>query len=270
MLIAGCGYVGTELTRQMDGAEIVAIRRSTKVPGVTTIRADLTDIASLRKVLPARVEAMVYAASPDERTDEAYRLAYVRGLRNVVSTCQSERLVLVGSTGVVTQGDGAWVDENTPVRGTSFIASRLIEAEAIAAAEGGTCLRLGGIYGPGRERLVRMVRDGDARIPPETLYTNRIHRDDAAGMIRHLLALDQAESIYFGVDQQPATYQEVLCFIADELGVPHPPAGPSSRRSNKRIRSARIVRSGYQHRFPTFREGYRAMIESMAANSSGT
>ena len=41
-------------------------------------------------------------------------------------------------------------------------------------------------------------------------------------------------------------------------------AGPRRARGNKRCRNARLLASGYAFRYPTFREGYRAVIEDMA------
>ena len=51
-----------------------------------------------------------------------------------------------------------------------------------------TSLRLGGIYGPGRTRLIESVRSGRAAIRPGApRFGNRIHRDDAAGALAHLI-----------------------------------------------------------------------------------
>ena len=81
-------------------------------------------------------------------------------------------------------------------------------------------------------------------------------------MIGHLLRLKRRESIYFGCDLEAAPYADVLRFIAKELSVAAPEPGEATRRSNKRIRSARIVRSGFRHLYPTYREGYRAIIQT--------
>ena len=49
----------------------------------------------------------------------------------------------------------------------------------------GVTLRLGGIYGPGRTRLLESVRAGRAAYDPRgPRYTNRIHRVDAASAPR--------------------------------------------------------------------------------------
>jgi len=104
------------------------------------------------------------------------------------------------------------------------------------------------------------------------LWSNRIHRDDCAGALRHLMLLDGAAGLYLGVDHEPADLCEVQRWLASELGAPAPPtttgddsdAEISGRRrsSNKRCSSQRLVDSGYRFRYPTFREGYGAMLDA--------
>ena len=93
-------------------------------------------------------------------------------------------------------------------------------------------LRLGGIYGPGRTRLIDQVRGGSAVIPAASRFTNRIHRDDAAAAIVHLCTMDAVPGpVYLGVDNEPAELGEVLGFLAAELGLPQP-ASESDRESD--------------------------------------
>lgn len=246
------------------GDEVTTLRRSAKrTLGAKLVQADLAELTKLRAALAGfRFDAVVYSASPGGRSDEAYRRAYVDGLRNILATNETPNIILVGSSGVQEQGDGAWVDETTPITPRGFVAQRLFEAEALVRRRGGTTLRLAGIYGPGRERLIDNVAAGKAKIPEAPVYTNRIHRDDAAGMLAHLIRYESRQDLYFGCDLEAAPYGDVLRFIAGELNVAPPEAGEATRRSNKRIRSARIVRSGFRHLYPTYREGYRAIIQA--------
>jgi nucleoside-diphosphate-sugar epimerase len=144
------------------------------------------------------------------------------------------------------------------------------EAERVLFSRGSpaTALRLGGIYGPGRTRLVESVRSGRARIaagPPR--WGNRIHRDDAAGALAHLieraLGGDALPAVLIGVDDEPADEAVVLRWIAARLGVPEPPTGEATARgANKRCSNARLRATGYAFRYPTFREGYAEAITS--------
>ena len=60
---------------------------------------------------------------------------------------------------------------------------------------------------------------------------------------------------------------DVLSFLAAELGVPPvpiapPDAGEPSRRGNKRCRSDRLRQSGFVFEYSSYREGYRALMTS--------
>lgn len=273
VLIVGCGYVGSELGRRLvaAGHEVFGLRRDPRdlPPGVAPVAADVTDSASLSG-LPRDVEVVFYAASPAGFSDEAYCAVYRDGLANVLARVPDARqLFVVTSTGVYGQTDGEWVDEASPTEPRSFSGRRLLEAERLAAESdvAATAVRLGGIYGPGRTRLLRSVADGSATIAAEPVYTNRIHRNDCAGLLEHLMNVNDPAPVYVGVDHEPAERGVVLRWLAGQLGVAPPPvaadAGDERRRGgSKRCSNARVVTSGYVFEYPTFREGYGALIDA--------
>ena len=273
VLIAGCGFVGGALGQLLvsDGHEVFGLRRGPEgvvPPGVVPVAADLAAGQGLHGV-PGELDWCVTAISPDERTPAAYHAAYVSATRNLQSLLQSEsprvtRWVFTSSTAVYGQKSGEWVDETTSTTPSGFAGRAVRSGERLIRESGvphPVVVRLGGIYGPGRTRLLDRVRAGAATCPHEPTYTNRVHRDDAAGILRHVLLLDAPEEIYLGVDTDPAERCEVLTWLADRLGAPRPGTGASSTRGNKRASSARLVASGYTFRYPTFREGYAAMID---------
>lgn len=289
-LVAGCGYVGGRLAELLvaRGVTTWGLRRGPagipNIPaGVRAVLADVTDPPTLATV-PGEVDAVVYAVSPGGRTADAYRAAYVDGVRNVVEAVAGDaddfgaRLVLVTSTGVYGHTDGRVVDEETDPEPAGETGRVLLEAEAQARELGrpGIVLRLGGIYGPGRTRTIRRVLDGEARCPAPERYGNRIHREDAAGAALHLLSLDDPDPVYLGVDTDPAPLRDVYRWIAERAGVPDPCEEDEEetweargrRGTNKRCSSRRLVESGYGFRYPTFREGYGELIEEMERTGS--
>jgi nucleoside-diphosphate-sugar epimerase len=274
VLIAGCGYVGSELGRRLvaAGHQVVGLRRQPRglPPGVVPLAADLTDASTLAGV-PSDIEVVFYAASPAGFTAEAYDAVYVGGLANVLErTRGARRLFLVTSTSVYGQQDGAWVDEDSPTEPTSFAGRHLLEAEALAAVAPirSTVVRLAGIYGPGRTSLIRGVADGTATIALDPVFTNRIHRDDCAGLLAHLMGLEDPASVYVGVDDEPAERGLVLRWLAEQLGVAAPPVveatEPRRRGGNKRCRNDRARATGYAFAYPSFREGYAELIAARA------
>jgi nucleoside-diphosphate-sugar epimerase len=259
VLIAGFGYVGRALAADLRPHEVTALSRSgAGAPGVTAAAGDLSSPLAI-----GSFDWVVYAASPDARTEDAYARVYVRGVRHALALA-SERFLLVSSTGVYGESEGRWVDEDTPPEPKSATGRMLLEGENLvrAAAVSSIVLRLGGIYGPTRTRLIDRVRSGEATLSGTPRYSNRIHRDDCAGAMAHLLALDAPDDVYVGVDDEPADLDDVQRFIARELGLPEPRTGSeAATESNKRCSNARLKATGYRFRYPTFREGYRSLIE---------
>lgn len=283
VLIAGCGYVGTQLGLELaeQGHTAVGLRRSAdRLPApIRPLAADLTspDLAdALESVGP--FDQVVYAASTDTGTPEGYRRAYVEGLENLVAALQRgdhpvSRFIFVSSSGVYGDHGGEEVDESTPTNPESFRGSVMVDAEnvAIKAPWPSAVLRLGGIYGPGRTWMPDRVRAGDASFtagPP--IWSNRIHRDDAAGALAHLLALpeEDLDPVWVGVDTEPAPLREVYRWLAHRLGAPEPREDPALQRdrSNKRCNSRKLQESGYEFRYPSFREGYDEMIRDASGS----
>lgn len=277
ILVAGCGYVGCRLAAQLveAGHEVHALRRGEAAlpQGVYAVRADLTDADALTDAVPWELDAVVYAASPGERSDAAYERTFVTGvghLRKVLAGTSPElaRFLFVSSTAVYAQQDGAVVDERAPTEPVHFSGRRLLEGERAAEqGPGRTCaVRLGGIYGPGRSGLLERVRSAEARFSPgPPRYTNRIHREDAAGLLAHLIGVRDLPRVILGVDDAPAPEREVLEWLAQRLGAPmpepaEPPQDSPSVRANRRCCNDLLRATGYQLRFPSYREGYGALL----------
>lgn len=273
-LIAGCGDVGGALGLLLlrDGRKVLALRRRVSLlpEGLLPVEADLFRPASIGAALPEGVDfdTVYYTAAAEARTEEAYRAAYVDGLRNLLGALAARRLnrlIYVSSTAVYGQRNGEWVDEESPAEAERFQGRVIREGEERALRSGvpRVVVRFGGIYGPGREWLINLVRQKKARIPRgEPVYTNRIHRDDAAGVLRHVARLGDPAGLYVAVDREPAGLADVFRWLAARLGMPEPPPGDDApERGSKRCRSARLVESGYEFRYPTFREGYGAILD---------
>ncbi len=274
ILIAGCGYVGAALGARLvaAGHEVWGLSRDpARLPaGVRPLAADLTEAQTLR-ALPPALDTVFYTAGSAGYSEAAYRAIYVDGVRHLLHALDEQghapRLFFTSSTGVYGQSDGEWVDEDSPTAPGSFSGQLLLEGEQLFLGSPfpATILRLGGIYGPGRTSLIDKVRAGEASCAAgRPRHTNRIHRDDAAGALHHLMGLAQPAALYLGVDDEPAARCTVYRWLAARLGVPAPPtiAEPARRRGgNKRCRNARLRATGYPFRYPTFREGYAALLE---------
>ena len=293
ILIAGCGDVGTALGLLLSAAghTVWGLKRHpADLPGsIQPLAADLTEPATL-SALPPALDAVVYSAAAAGFSEAHYQAAYVEGVRNLLNALRQagqalQRLLFTSSTSVYAQHHGEWVDEDSPAEADGFSGRCLRVGEELIWNSGwpAVVVRFGGIYGPGRTRLIDSVRAGSATCfdgPP--IYTNRIHRDDCARTLAHLLEYPTPQPLYIAVDDDPAPLNQVLDWLADQLGVPRPPRlaqppvkpGAETRRdstmrlrASKRCYNARLRASGFQFYYPSYRQGYAALLCGSAANA---
>ncbi|QFT86723.1 NAD dependent epimerase/dehydratase family protein [Halomonas sp. THAF12] len=275
-LILGCGDIGTTLGRELkaDGHKVIGVRRDAAKladSGLKAVSADLGDAAALAELPDA--EVLVYVVSADRFEEEAYRAAYPDGLKAVLAEFGARRhppkhVFFVSSTSVYAQQGGETVDEASPTEPGGFSGALMREAEQALIDHDlpGTVVRFSGIYGPGRDRLIRQVGEGRIAAATPPMYSNRIHRDDCAGVLAHLIGRAQAgeslHELYLASDCEPAPLHEVMAWLAKQLKVEATETiqSPLRRRASKRCDNARLIESGYRFRFPTFREGYLQVL----------
>ena len=275
-LILGCGDIGMALGRELreEGHRVIGARRHPRAlegSGLEAVAVDLNDPATLVGLPDA--ETLVYVVSADRFDEAAYRAAYLDGLTAVLAEFAGRkappgRVFFVSSTSVYAQRDGEVVDETSAIEPSGFSGLLMREAEQALIHHDlpGTVVRFSGIYGPGRDRLIRQV--GEGRIAPASpvMYSNRIHRDDCAGVLAHLigrhLAGESLEALYLGSDCEPAPLHEVMAWLATQLKVEATETiqSPLRRRASKRCDNTRLIESGYRFRYPTYREGYSHVL----------
>lgn len=269
ILIAGCGDVGNVLadTLLRDGHCVYGLKRDTSTlpAAVMAISADLTEPSSLRD-LPADIDRLVFMPTPAERSVAAYQSIYLDGWSNLRAALAEppQQSLVVSSTSVYGQSDGSWVDESSVCEPVRFNGRILLEMEALASqtSELTTIARLSGIYGPGREGLVKLATSGRTVQGSPPLYTNRIHRDDAAAALAHLLLMEKPDDKYLVTDDLPVAKYEVISWLAKQLGCPPPPLGvDDSAGCGKQISNRRLRDSGVKLGFPNYQAGYARILK---------
>jgi nucleoside-diphosphate-sugar epimerase len=286
-LIAGCGDLGLNVAKRLIGnsTPVIGLRRHPAASNpakndlLQWLAADLLDTESLFSLsnLAQDITQVVYCVTPDQRTPEQYRATYVQGLQNLTAALGSDdlgfvksghnirRWVFVSSTAVYGASSDEWVDENTLTLPNGFNGKVLLEAEQFLHQhhQNSVTMRLSGIYGPGRNQIVQRIQQGLATAPIEPPYfTNRIHIDDAARAIEHVLGLPNPDSVYVVTDLLPLPMHTIYNHIAEQLGAPPVPIGPPPAAMNsKRLSSKRLVDSGFTHLWPDARIGYDAMLK---------
>lgn len=277
VLIAGCGDVGSVLASSLlaDGHTVFGLKRDTSTlpGGITPVQADLLRPDTLGS-LPGGIDWLVFMPTPGSRDRAGYEAIFIEAWKNLWAALRQEpvRTLVVSSTAVYGESDGAVVDETTPPHPAHFNGETLLAMEQLAARCTAQCVvaRVSGIYGPGRERLIRQAASAGSevqRTPP--VYTNRIHRDDAAAALRHLLGLQEPDPVYVVSDDDPAPRFDVMAWLAEAQGKPAPiPLDSASGGQGKRASNQRLRVSGFELRYPDYRAGYGAILAGRPGDAS--
>jgi nucleoside-diphosphate-sugar epimerase len=164
ILIIGCGGIGAELAMTLSarGHEVTGLKRNPPAPaaagGIKYFTADITSTANLAD-LDTDFEHVFFIVSPDGRTEQSYRTVYETGLNNLLIKLPQARWIMVSSTSIYGQSEGEWVDEDSIAQPDNITSQLIRQAEQRLTTlnPDNIVVRFSGIYGPGREYLLRMA-----------------------------------------------------------------------------------------------------------------
>lgn len=271
ILVVGLGDVGYPVALALDelGHQVTGLKRQLAQFSVPfpVMLADISQPASLQ-TLPTNFDLLLFIVSPGGRQAEAYQAVFYEGLKNLLAHFadaeQQPICLMVSSTSVYAQNQGEWVDESSETRPLAATAQWLVAAEQLLyeSNKKHCVVRFSGIYGPGRDWLIRRAAGGEAiqRDPPS--YTNRIHQQDCVAVLlflaNKLLAGDQLQPCYLASDNDPAPLWDVMNWIAEQYHFPMPVALNLAvdAPQNKRCSNRRLTDLGYQFQYASYRDGY--------------
>jgi nucleoside-diphosphate-sugar epimerase len=281
LVVFGLGYSAGFFARaaQAKGWEVTGTVRSAEKAGALSrqgLHSLVFDGFAVSTPLAKAVEAadaVLVSAQPGESGDPvlaalAEKLALAPNLRWIG---------YLSTIGVYGNHGGAWIDETAECRPTSRRSRQRLEVErdwlAFGARSGKSVqiFRLSGIYGPGRNAIVKLRAGTATRLIKPGQVFNRIHVDDIAGVLLASLGRPRAGAIYNVTDDEPAPPQDVVTFAAEAAGLAPPPETPfdparlspmaaSFYGENKRVSNALVKRElGYAFRYPDYRGALRAL-----------
>jgi len=264
--------IGT--TRSADRAAALARERLGGRP-LEMLVFDGTSTSRELKAAILAADALLASAAPAKGRDPVLSVFE----DEIAQAPRLKSVVYLSSLGVYGDSGGAWIDETAPTiaalarhGGTRIDAERDWQALGTRRNLPVAILRLGGIYGPGRNGMVRLLRGGVHRIAKPGHVSNRIHVYDIAQAIDAAFARG-AEGVFNIVDDEPASPSDQLAFAAELMGVEPPPeiayddagklVSPMAlsfydgciRARNDKLKAVLSVTL----RYPTYREGLRAL-----------
>ncbi len=277
ILIAGCGDIGIRLAKLLaaENCNIWGMRRHCEsFPDfIQPLKLDMANTAIFPD-FPCSFDYVFYLAAADNHSEKSYQAAYVTGLKNLLNSLQQQQqqprhTFFSSSTSVYGQEHGELVNENSETKPAGFSGKVLLEAEQLLhdSAFKHTIVRFAGIYGAGRTRLLNRLQQGQLFISESSLYTNRIHQDDCARVLQHLMHIDNPESLYLAVDNQPVLQNEVYTWLAEQLQVNLPEIKSSNStpahnlRAHKRCCNKRLCDTEFTFLYPDYKSGYTEMLK---------
>ena len=300
ILILGCGYLGTALglAAARQGARVYGLRRrggssASFASGgrLEVLEGDL-HAGGWDRDVPADIDTVFNFLSAGGQGLEGYRRNYRDAQDRVAewaAGCKKPPgwYVFTGSTRVYPQGGDAWVcEEDAPEELPGDPAGNLLrQAEKKILSWGDdlfrrrVIIRLAGIYGPGREFLLRQIREGVTFPPEETgHFLNLIHRDDIVSALLRLITSkamgETGGEVYNLSDGQPARKREIVEWLAHQIPAVEggfqeafsssPKVAVTTRRgvrSSRRIDPEKFfAQFQWKPQMADFRKGYRSVM----------
>jgi len=252
ILILGCGYLGRRLAQQ-------ALSAGHKVDALSRNRATIAELNAMgihkgvssylhskdwhRQFIPSDYHVVYITVGSSESTPEGYRQSYIDGLKSALDWSEGfrGRLIFTSSTSVYADSNGDWIDEMTAPAPRDWRGETILDTEKLLTSHSSaqtTAFRLGGIYGPERNRFLLTQKP-----LPETsdYYLNLVHVQDAAdalfkaGLINHPLS-----PVYNLTDNHPFTRSELQSYVQEHYPdrlLPSVNGSRQSRSVNRRIRA---------------------------------
>ena len=117
--------------------------------------------------------------------------------------------------------------------------------------------------------MIKLSQDAESW-PKVDRWTNRINEDDAANFIIFLLNQclqgEIPEKLYLLTDKEPVTLFRLLNWIRQNLNLKNKINITSDTILGKRLRSSIIPSLKFEYKYPTYKQGYKELIQEAKKN----
>lgn len=271
--IIGCGYVGAAVARHWQQEKNYTITVTTtseqRVSELENIANQVVvlngdDELALRSLLQNQDAVVVSVAPKGDRQVDAnvYEQTYLRTAQTLVAALQHaprvKQVIYTGSYSIYGDSQGAAVDETSQVAPANTNGQVLCDTEQVLLQADNphlkVCiLRLGGIYGEGRE-LARIFSRwaGTTRPGKGQYFTNWIHIDDIVSAIDFAVT-HKLQGIYNLVNDVPMMGRDLVDRVCEHHNLPQviwDESADEVRPYNTCVSNEKIKAAGYQFIHP--------------------
>ena len=275
VLIVGCGQLGFSIVKNADSDvfKLYGFSRSLrKSPAsIEMHQVDILKAEAIDAIKLINPEIIIYAVSADTQSIESYQEHYVAGLKNtyeaILELDHFKHLFFVSSTRVYGQKTTKILSELDIAEPSDYGGEALMEAETVARQlkDKATILRLSGIYGPNRKRMIQLAQSNPGNWPATNNWSNRIHEEDAARFIvflmKRIMMNESIEPLYLVTDGVPTKQYDVLTWIRNRLQLTTDTIELPILESGKQLQSVLLNQTGFVLKYPDFTYGYEAIID---------
>lgn len=275
VLIIGCGQLGFSIVNNADSDvfKLYGFSRSLrKSPAsIEMHQVDILKTEAIDAIKLINPEIIIYAVSADTQSIESYQDHYVLGLKKtyeaILELDHFKHLFFVSSTRVYGQKTTKILSELDIAEPSDYGGEALMEAETVARQlkDKATILRLSGIYGPNRKRMIQLAQSNPGNWPATNNWSNRIHEEDAARFIvflmKRIMMKESIEPLYLVTDGVPTKQYDVLTWIRNRLQLTTDTIELPILESGKQLQSVLLNQTGFVLKYPDFTYGYEAMID---------
>ncbi|MBO6151292.1 MAG: sugar nucleotide-binding protein [Acinetobacter sp.] len=263
ILFIGYGKTSWRVAKQLfeQGHQITTISQSAKMDEYATHL--IQDVHQLNLAHIPPIDWVYVLLSPNESTPEAYQRVYVDSVQPISKALKQhpvQKVVVVSSTRVYGENHGERIDDEAEMKPNDEQGRLLLKMEQLwqqAYPSASIIIRPTGIYGTSVARMLKLAEK--TKTYPNLHWSNRIHIDDLANFLAHLLHVEHAEKSYIVSNNQPSLLHETIQWFQRQLHLPELVL-QSDGCSGKRIYATRMAEMGFQLQHKDCFEDYLEML----------
>lgn len=266
ILFIGYGKTSWRVAKQLfeQGHQITTISQSAKMDEYATHL--IQDVHQLNLAHIPPIDWVYVLLSPNESTPEAYQRVYVDSVQPISKALKQhpvQKVVVVSSTRVYGENHGERIDDEAETKPNDEQGRLLLKMEQLwqqAYPSASIIIRPTGIYGTSVARMLKLAEK--TKTYPNLHWSNRIHIDDLANFLAHLLHVEHAEKSYIVSNNQPSLLHETIQWFQRQLHLPELVL-QSDGCSGKRIYATRMAEMGFQLQHKDCFEDYLEMLGAL-------
>lgn len=263
ILFIGYGKTSQRVAQNFvgQGHQISTISRSPKAADHANHLIQDVHALDLSELAP--IDAVYILLTPADSSAVAYQHCFVESIQPITTALARhpvKRVIVVSSTRVYGENHGEVIDDDTVPKPSDEQGQILLHMEQTwqaAYPEQCVVVRPSGIYGTSIQRMIKLAETSQNY--PHIHWSNRIHIDDLAALLAHLLHVEPAALSYIASNSQPMPLHQTIQWFQKQLGLPELVLEHEGIRG-KKIYATRMQDLNFKLKHTDCFEDYRAAL----------